>query len=329
VTISPPISVTNSELCIFDINPGDPGRQWRRIFTMDSATYKLTATNPGQFFYNLSVTGTPGDEVDVTIELPWPFVTQGAKPIHVYDSLSFRTNNLGETCFVPGNTTQAIGNYVTLADYDVAPSKTGYVNGVPKMHSVTFTITIPDSGFAYINQHLDDGLKGRAIDVNGDLVPERYAKGGSEQALDPSTQAVLIPEMAFHEFCTFNSTGNNDGCDTIQNDNTWKKNPGVGGVMKYLGLEEPAKNLWVELYNPSNVSVGTGKSDEDGYYQIVYKHTGKQAIYTVRLSPSNNVGCTEEKSAVLKGNGFAETNFSDVLDPEDLPAIAVTCQPSP
>ena len=33
---------------------------------------------------------------------------------------------------------------------------------------VKFSITIPSTGFAYVNQHLDDGLKGPQVDKNGD-----------------------------------------------------------------------------------------------------------------------------------------------------------------
>jgi hypothetical protein len=142
---------------------------------------------------------------------------------------------------------------------------------------------------------------------------------------------VLVAEMPFHEFCTENSLDDNEGCDSIQNDNTRKKKPGVGGVMKYAGQESPAKKLWVELYSPTNSLVASGKSDEDGYYQIAYKHTGKAATYKVRLSRNSqrNTGCTQEKSASLKGNGLAEVNFSDSTGvPEDLPGVVVACQPA-
>jgi hypothetical protein len=102
-TQSPPIALTNSSLCTFDTNPTAPGRQFKRLFTQDTY-YGLTATNPGQFFYNLSISGTPGSKKKVTLVLPWPFVTQGNMPIHVYDSVGVTYNQDGSFCFVPGNT---------------------------------------------------------------------------------------------------------------------------------------------------------------------------------------------------------------------------------
>ncbi|HEX6850742.1 MAG TPA: hypothetical protein VF139_04985, partial [Candidatus Polarisedimenticolaceae bacterium] len=346
VTISPPIAVTDSSLCIFDFG-SEEGRQWKRLFTPAAPNYKFTATNPGQFFYNLSVTGTPGQIVDVTITLPWPFVTQGAMPIHVYESVSFTTNAYGETCFVPGNAITSIPKYVTLNDpasdanylplYDVPGSSTaltGYLDGVPKTASVTFQVTIPQGGFVYINQHLDDGLKGPQIDLNGNGA-DRYLQGSSEVALDPlnypNLSNVLIPEMAWHEFCTSNSTGFNAGCDQIQNDNTFKKNPGVAGAAQYAGGDKPAKGLTVELVNPNRAVVGTAVTDSDGFYQITYKHKGKAAQYTVRFSqdPAKNVGCTQSKVATLKGNGYDEAHFSSTMLPEDNPAVILTCTPAP
>jgi hypothetical protein len=81
VSQSPPIALTNSSLCSFDMNPNLPGRQWTRLFTQDAQSvpyFRLTATNPGQFFYNLSLSGTPGEVKEIEIELPYPFVTQSA-----------------------------------------------------------------------------------------------------------------------------------------------------------------------------------------------------------------------------------------------------------
>ncbi len=340
VFISPPIAVTNSALCIFDMDPTTEIREWRRLFTPGLPNHKLTATNPGQFFFNLSVSGTAGDSVTVAVELPWSFVTQGARPIHVYDSVTFTTNDQGETCFVPGTTTAAIDNFVTLANYNVAPSKTGYVGGVPVTYTATFDITIPPTGFAYINQHLDDGLKGRHVDIDGDGIPERYLKGGNEDGLDPADQVtVLIPEMVEHVFGTSDcspapcapgpiAVGDTD---SITNDNVWKRNPGAGGNLQYTGGDRPAQHIMVELVHPEKGVVGRGRTDEDGYYENIWKQKGKPTDYTVRLSPdaTYNLGCTLSRVIKLRGNGFAEVSFSDTQESEDLPAVEATCIPAP
>jgi hypothetical protein len=55
-----------------------------------------------------------------------------------------------------------------------------------------------------------------------------------------------------------------------------------------------------------NLVVGTAITDEDGWYQIFYKHTGKPTIYTVTLSVE---GYTETTMITLKANGFVQVDF--------------------
>ena len=78
--------VTDSSLCEFDVDPAD-GDQFRLSYVQDKAaskTYRLNSSNPGQFYYNVFYAGVPGEEAHLTIQIPYPFVTQGAVPIHVY-----------------------------------------------------------------------------------------------------------------------------------------------------------------------------------------------------------------------------------------------------
>jgi hypothetical protein len=325
VTITPPILVTDSALCTFDTD-GDAtnGRQWRRIFTQDVQqwpNFKLTATNPGQYFYNVSIFGEPGAQVEVTLEIPWPFVTQGAKAIHVYDSVGLDLETRpGQTCLVPGNEEAAIDNVITLMDYNLGEprSNNGYTDPQTTVEA-TFWVTIPDTGFAYINQHLDDGLKGAHVDVDGDGIPERYAKHGDDDAVDPATigdpePAVLIPELRDHTFSLlapalpFNS-------DTVQNDNEFKKNPGVAGrVTKGTTADgDSIEGVMVNLKDGFGNPVGTcdGKVDKkgnpdgsdcigqdvtdlDGWWQIVYKHKGKPEMFTITMTMPDDTlnGCS-------------------------------------
>ena len=91
----PPSAVTDSRLCYFDRDPGTPQREFRLIFTQDPQNMpfsKQTASNPGQYFYNVVVSGTPGDNVNLTLTIPYPFVTQGARPIHLYDDVTTYQN---------------------------------------------------------------------------------------------------------------------------------------------------------------------------------------------------------------------------------------------
>ncbi|MHC4178220.1 MAG: hypothetical protein ACYSWU_11985, partial [Planctomycetota bacterium] len=62
----------------------EQSNQFRTLFTPDVQNwiaYKLNASNPGQYYYNLISEGVPGDSVTLTIEVPYPFVTQGAVPV--------------------------------------------------------------------------------------------------------------------------------------------------------------------------------------------------------------------------------------------------------
>src|SRR5262249_36953969 len=78
--------VTDTQLCTFDDDTSAPGKQFRLIFTPDvnaPSTYKLNSSNPGQYYYNAFFNdGTSPSTIHLTI--PYPFVTQGATPIHVY-----------------------------------------------------------------------------------------------------------------------------------------------------------------------------------------------------------------------------------------------------
>ena len=87
-------SATDSALCYYDRQPEIPGQQFRLIFTPDMQmwpTYKLPASNPGQFYYNVFYVGTPGSTVNLNINIPYPFVTNGANPIQVHDGFSIET----------------------------------------------------------------------------------------------------------------------------------------------------------------------------------------------------------------------------------------------
>jgi hypothetical protein len=107
--------VTDSSLCAFDVDGTIDNDEFRLIFTPDQnspSAWKLNASNPGQFYYNLFYFGPGG--VPVHIHLPYPFVTQGAVPIHIYSGV---TTAAGGTCLVPGTEVANRSTPVTLASY--------------------------------------------------------------------------------------------------------------------------------------------------------------------------------------------------------------------
>ena len=335
VTQSLPIVITNGD-CVIE--------EYTRIFSQDAA-YHFTATNSGQFFYNLSISGTPGETRHVTLELPWPFVTQGAQPVHVYDSVDFANN-----CFSNYIGAYSFDSHVYLKDYQVnyPTVKTGYLPTLDKV-KVELEVLIPDTGFAFIRQHMDDGLKGPKVDINGDGILDylSYGKDGADNATNPANGGILMPEGYVHPFSMwgFKCSATDADCDitdvdpltntdlaisggtTLTNDNQFQKNVGVGGIVTYTSIngEVPVTGLTVEL-RYGNALVGSAITDEFGLYTIAHKHKGKADLYSIIISqPFADVSVFDApgtidgmsagqppstiKSATIKANGLVIVDF--------------------
>ncbi len=286
----PPIMVTDSSLCSYDMDPSTPCKDFRLLFTQDPQNfpnYKLTASNPGQTYYNAFGTGKPADVLTFVMTIPYPYVTQGANPIHAYDGVTATPNSSG-ACLVPGNgiPLTVIGGTVpiTLASYGNNPT-----------YKVTVQVVVPASGVVYVNMHLDYGLKG-----TGGYLPN--AKGDAVSSLN--TALVLVPNGGTY---TFSLGGSQSGSDAICNMNVFKKNPGVGGQSKkpLSGDASPGSSL--TLKSPSGQIVASAISDQDGWYLLNYKHTGKSADYTIRLVAPG--GASQTKLVTLKANSYAQVDF--------------------
>jgi hypothetical protein len=191
VTILPKSAVTNSSLCYFDTDPITEGQQFRLLFTPDkkNGPYKLNASNPGQFFYNVFLVGDPGTEVTLTMTTEYPWVTQGNKPIHVYDGVGLGASGEGFTCFEPGQEAASFGEKIVLGDY--VPQDLGVTT------QVEIVFNMPASGFAYVNMHLDYGLKGTT----------GYSQGAGGDAMHANG---AIPNNQAYLFSFGSSTGTND-----------------------------------------------------------------------------------------------------------------------
>jgi uncharacterized repeat protein (TIGR01451 family) len=398
VIVTPPIAVTDSQLCIYDVDGDDSnGRQWRNLFTQDTQNwpnFKLNATNRGQTFYTLSAAGYPGDTVELTLSFPWPFVTQGARALHAWDTVGLYENAAGETCFCPG---EVVGGQcieeealvacdfeITLDDYlfDVinpgGGDRSGYSQHLDGSWSAdqkafkvadevltSCTVTIPESGFLYFNQHLDLGLKGPHVDIEalngnvGDGV-DRYQQYGDDDAVDPATLAeldptVLIPELANHDFCVDVALGgipdaSQGGCDGMENDNEFKKNAGVAGRV----TEGPADSG--EAVIGANVALmldgqpigtcdgkeptkkdplivsdcpGFDNSDSDGWWQVIHKHKGKPTFYEMIVTLPDPSYCPKAGSGWAGGDGVF-TKFEELKGNEfsEVNIELEVCQPA-
>ena len=97
------------------------------VFAKDgSSGYKLVATNPGQFYYNIEIVNNWPIVVNMTIDvyIPEDFVLKGAVPIHIY----LDGSDITDLCLISGT---------TITVMDVSPRS-----------------------IVYVTIHLDYGLKG-------------------------------------------------------------------------------------------------------------------------------------------------------------------------
>ncbi len=303
VTVLPPSAATDSSLCLFDRYPETEPREFRLLFTPDVQNmprFKLTASNPGQFYYGAFHIGDGPATFELTV--PYPFVTQGAMPVHLYSGVSVYVNDDGVTCFMPGAEEVAYAELITIDDHVDTDS-----DGKPDGATIAIAGVPAIGGFAYLNIHLDYGLKG------GD---DRYDKAvnpdGTEDAVDFDTGEMLIADRTVYDFSASVNGAPLEG-DSLVNDNEFKRIPGVAGFV-WDGVGDPIEGALVRLIIPPQVRFEEphldGISDEDGWYMIEYKHKGRPTVYPIEVWIGGSLEV--EDSVMLKGNAFAEKHFTVV-----------------
>lgn len=290
ITCLPPSLVTDGSGAIFDRDASTSVQDFRLLFIQDPQNwpcYRLVASNPGQTFYNVFYTGTPGQQVTFNITVPYPFVTQGAVPIHAYDWVTV-TGSGASQGLTPGNEFSSSSQLVKLSTYGKSPAAST---------TIPVTLTVPASGVVYLVMHLDYGLKGTT----------GYTQNFFADAVDCATGTkVLVPN---HGTYAFSVAGAQNGANSIQNINAFKKIPGVAGLVLHSGTMNPVEGATVTLANASRVAVGSDVTDEDGFYMIPYKHTGKAATYYVSLVTLPLEGFSDRKTITLKANAFVRQDF--------------------
>lgn len=292
--------LTDTSYCPFDVDSSLPGQQFRLIFTPNPtspATYELTASNPGQFYYNAFFAGTPSSTVRLTVKVPYPFVTQGAVPIQVYSSVGF-----SGPCFVPMN--NMTPGFAITAGRTLTPSGAAQIvltdySSQASGSFVTVTITgqVPASGLVYVTIHLNYGLKGSI----------GYGKDANDNAINATSSAVLIPNLQTYSFAQTASGTNGIHLSTtvtVENENVFKKDPGIAGLVRDQN-GTPVPGVVVQIYDSTGHLLATVFTDKDGWYMWSYKYTGKPTTFTVSL-PSFG----QSQSLALKSNGFAIANFT-------------------
>jgi hypothetical protein len=255
---------------------------FKLIFTPDVPMYptysRLTASNPGQFSFNVFCDAQTGNE-EFDISIPFPFVTQGANPVHIYTGVS------GHAPAGTDITSQFTidGIPVTLSSY----TGTGTFGD-------TASITITNTGYTgplYITIHLDYGLKKIAGGYSKDTSNNAKANTGK------STYGSIFDNQEY----TFSVSSLFSDDDIINNLNVFKNDPGIGGlVLDSYGY--PIVNAKVQIYQGKTL-YGTAYTDADGWYMCNFKYTGKPTSFTVKTSGF------ADQTVTLKANGFLVINF--------------------
>jgi 5-hydroxyisourate hydrolase-like protein (transthyretin family) len=68
----------------------------------------------------------------------------------------------------------------------------------------------------------------------------------------------------------------------------------------------PAPGATITLKKSTGEPVGSAVSDDDGFYQISYKHTGKAALFKVTIVLGS---FTQTQEVTLKANAFFQVDF--------------------
>jgi hypothetical protein len=185
-------------------------------------------------------------------------------------------------------------------------------------------IPIPDSGIVFVTVHLDYGLKGSDLDANpcDDGLADRYDLGspdpicGGNQALENTPNPDLPTagdgegDVAIANCVRYEFSHTNDTVplftDAVENLNTFKRVAGAYGLALRSDTGGAVTDVPVDLIRVSTGRViKSGATDEDGFFTIFYKHTGKPALYDVVLKG----GYELVQPIELRGNGWAEVNF--------------------
>jgi hypothetical protein len=308
VTVVPKSQLTDTSYCPL------PSNQFRLLYHLEVAPniFRLQASNPGQYYYNAFYYGEPGSDFTMTVEVPYPFVTQegAGNPIQVHDGTGLTAGG----CYMPNPSlsgytittpalvpTSAAGNQIITPEDYVAKN-------LGNSTSVTVTGKVPATGMVYVTIHLDYGLKKTGS----------WKQPGTS-TLNPVTNtsiADVLHQAGFgsgpvtihgYEEYSFSRTVGSDTSETTPSSyNEFKKFAGFVGFVTEVGSlgGDPVASATVQIYSPTKTLIGTVYTDADGYYMKAYKHTAKSATYTVKLPDYG-----KSAAVIVKANGLGAVNF--------------------
>ena len=296
-TVSIPPSVTDTTFC--------PVSQFRLIFIQKTdTTYNLAASNPGQFYSNVFASLASPGTLGVTINIPYPFVTQGAVPIQAFYNQPMPT--CGST--VPSTNVNSeftiTTTSVTLSSYGVSPTMGVSTAGV------TFTSkdTLP-AGLYWFAIHLDYGLKGQDF--------TKVDQGSGACANPPNTLGACAAGTPSYNFIgnpqPYAFSNSLSGSDPVTSTNSFNKDPGVAGLVTD-SVGTPVAGAKVTITGGGITATTT--TDQNGYYAFAFKSSGKTVTFTVTATFTyNSVTYTASETVTMRLNTIVIVNlsFSDLV----------------
>jgi len=159
-------------------------------------------------------------------------------------------------------------------------------------------VTVPATGFVFLAIHLDYGLKSST----------GYDQSGfGNAAVSGGPGTILIPN---NQPYTFSVSGAAAGSATVSSYNAFKRNPGVAGLAQSQTTTLSVAGAKVQLKDAKGAVLVTGVTEQDGWYVLNYKASGKPATYYVTLTPPAGCGTAQTQSITLKANGCVEADFT-------------------
>jgi hypothetical protein len=313
--------VTSAGLAQFDSDPNIPGNQLRLIDVQNSGSgYEMNTSNPGQFGDNAFFSGTAGTAVNLTLTIPYPFITKGSVPIHVYSSytLSGAPPSLSITAGTDVTTSFAI---TTAGGHKTGSGAAAILLGdySPQNLGSTTTVTVkgvmPSTGTMYVNVHLAYGLTtttgwtlGASYPVGGATYIDAVNSGLGVTVHAPAGSGTYAAGQPYPFSVASGSTVL--GTDTTYSENVFKKSVGVAGSVVSQSAGLPLVGATLTLYGPNSSTkvAATATTDSDGAYYLNYKYTGSSATFVVRASAGT---WSQNQTITLKANGFQIVNFVD------------------
>ena len=152
--------VSDSSFCLLNTN-GDGQRVFRVVITPKRPGYKISSTNPGQFYLNIIVPYSGGD-VNITAVIPVDFrVKNGERGVHIYSNAeSYECN--GET-WRPD-----YGSDIT-SSFTISVEQLGMTGGFRNGQHQTRVVVLSSDDMAdsisqiYVTIHFEYALRGMTV----------------------------------------------------------------------------------------------------------------------------------------------------------------------